>query len=411
MIRNRLHRARLGTPACLALLASLLLAPIASADLAAEPLNRNADLPPVGPHSVWTADIDMNDIATSRYVLVDGDAGQVRGMLRTGAFPTLMTSKDGRFLYVSESWNRGPRRIREDFLTVYDARTLRIDEVIELPGRRRALMAPRDRSALTNDGSLVLVFNFTPATSLTVVDVDARRVIGNVPTPGCSLVYPTGPRGVSMICGDGSLLTIHFDAAGAVEATHRSEPFFDPDADPVIENAARLGDRFLFTTYGGMLHEVDLSGERPVFGEPWPLVDQDAEPASFLATLFTGGKAGPWKPGGYQLMTAHEASGRLFVAMHPVTWSGGEGDHVFPGPEVWVYDLAARERVDRIELRGVAISIHVTQDDAPLLVAGAVDVETEEPGLEFYDVATGRFVRDLSEPGPAKLYLHGAVGR
>jgi len=397
--------------ACAAIVTVLLAAGAVSAELGGEPLHRNTELPAAGPHWVWTADLDLNDLATSRFMLVDPEAGRVRGMLRTGAFPTLMRSPDGRHLYVSESWSRGPEQVREDFLTIYDAGTLRIDEVIELPGPRRALMSPRDRAALTNDGDLVVVFNFTPATSLTVVDVAARRVVGSVPTPGCSLVYPTGDRGVSMICGDGSLLTVHFDASGGVRAQHRSEPFFDPDVDPVIENAARMGDRWLFTTYGGMLHDVDLSGERPVFSDAWPLVDQDAEPAGFLATLFTMGRAGPWKPGGYQLMSAHAGTGRLFVLMHPVTWSEGKGDHVFPGAEVWVYDVASRERVDRIGLRDVAISIHVTEDEDPVLVAGAIEIETEAPGLEIYDVDSGRFLSDLPEPGPAKLYLYGAGPR
>lgn len=382
----------------------------ARAELAAEPLNQNTTLPAPGAHAVWLMDFSTEDLASTRHIRVDGDDGAVAGMLRTGSFPTLDRSEDGRWLYVAETWLEGPRRLRHDYVTIYDATTLRVDAVIPLPGRRRALMSPRHRTALTADGSLLLVFNFTPGTSLTVVDPAKREIVGEVPTPGCSLVYPTGERGVSMICGDGSLLTVHFEADGSVRAKHRSEVFFDPDVDPVIENAAPMNGRWLFTTYGGALHDVDLSGEKPVFSEPWPLVDPDKKKANIFATIFTGGKAGPWKPGGYQLMTSHEASGRLFVLTHPVTWSGGKGDHVFPGAEVWVYDVAARERIDRIDLNGVGLSIHVTQDEAPLLVVGSADIETEKPGVEFYDADSGRYLRSLSEPGSgAKLYIYGAT--
>ena len=109
-------------------------------------------------------------------------------------------------------------------------------------------------------------------------------------------------------------------------------------------------------------------------------------------------------------MTSHEPSGRLFVLTHPLTWSGGEGDHVFPGAEVWVYDVAAKSRVDRIELNGVGLGIQVTQDDDPMLVVGAADIETEKPGVEFYDADSGRYLRSLSEPGSgAKLYIYGAA--
>ncbi len=110
-------------------------------------------------------------------------------------------------------------------------------------------------------------------------------------------------------------------------------------------------------------------------------------------------------------MTTHAALGRLFVLTHPVTWSGGEGDHVFPGAEVWVYDVASRARIDRIRLRGVGFSIHVTNDATPLLLVGSADMKTETPGLEIYDAETGRFLRSMDEPGNAMLHFMSQVSR
>ncbi len=393
------------------MLSGLLSVAAARAEGIAEPLHQNKALAASGSHWAWALDFDLNDLAKSRFVLFDGDDVSIKGMLGTGSFPTMHPSPDGRWLYVVESWLLGPRQIRSDYVTIYDARTLKIDAVIELPGARRALMAPTNRSALTADGALLVVFNFKPGTSLTVVDLAKREVVAHEPTPGCSLVYPTGARGVSMICGDGSLLTVHFDAQGRVERSSRSVPFFNPDRDPLIENGVSIAGRWLFTTYAGAIHPVDLSGEEPVFGASWPLVDPDVKPAGWLASLLTMGRAGPWKPGGYQLMTTHAASGRLFVLTHPVTWSGGEGDHVFPGAEVWVYDVASRARIDRIRLRGVGFSIHVTNDATPLLLVGSADMKTETPGLEIYDAETGRFLRSMDEPGNAMLHFMSQVSR
>ena len=138
-----------------------------------------------------------------------------------------------------------------------------------------------------------------------------------------------------MICGDGTLLTLQLDAAGRVDAQLRSEQFFDPDVDPIIENGAPIDGVWYFPSYGGDVYPVDLSGGAPSFGEKWALVDHSVEPAGWFASLVTLGKAGPWLPGGYQLATVHEGRRQLFVLTHPIAWSEGEGDHVFPGAEVW----------------------------------------------------------------------------
>ena len=107
-------------------------------------------------------------------------------------------------------------------------------------------------------------------------------------------------------------------------------------------------------------------------------------------------------------MATHAATRRLFVLMHPITWSEGEGDHIFPGPEVWVYDVDSQARIDRIELRGVGLSVHVTADDAPLLLVGAADIETEALALEVYDATSGDYLRTVSEHGDAPFHFFHA---
>src|SRR3989475_3898734 len=79
------------------------------------------------------------------------------------------------------------------------------------------------------------------------------------------------------------------------------------------------------------MHPVDVSGEKPRFGETWSLVDDADRRAS-------------WRIGGGQHLAVHAASGRLYALMH----QGGPDTHKAPGSEVWVFDLATRRRVQRI---------------------------------------------------------------
>ena len=49
-------------------------------------------------------------------------------------------------------------------------------------------------SELTDDERFLLIYNFNPAQSVTVVDTKTRKFVGEIETAGCALVYPTGPR-------------------------------------------------------------------------------------------------------------------------------------------------------------------------------------------------------------------------
>ena len=75
----------------------------------------------------------------------------------------------------------------------------------------------------------------------------------------------------------------------------------------------------------------------------------------------------------------------------------------FQGPEVWVFDVAERERVRRLKLRGVGMSIGVTQDEEPLLLVLGADIRSEEPSLEIYDARSGKFLREMHEFGDVAL--------
>ncbi len=395
----------------LAVACSCVFPSFAQAELAPEPQGRSLSVGPPGDHWSYYLDFELGSF-NGRYVLMDADTTDYLAHMSAGQMPTLDIAPNGEEIYVtSTSYEYLIDGDRHDFVTIFDTTDYASQGRIELPSRKRALMASLRRSTLLRDPRFLVIYNYTPATSISIVDLESRTHVADVDSPGCHLVYPTGTRGVSMLCGDGSLQTYHFDEAGKLVAQERSERFFDPQVDHLKTNATAIGDTWYFVSYSGDVYPVDLSGESPRFEEPWALVDHDKKPANIIQALFTMGKAGPWLPGGMQLVASHEARGELYVVMHPIFWSENKGDHDFPGPEVWVFDIRKKERVRRIKTRGVVMSINVTPDDAPVLTAFGANIKTEATRLEVYDAISGKFLREMAEYGEAALHFEPVAKR
>jgi methylamine dehydrogenase heavy chain len=326
-------------------------------------------------------------------------------------------SPDRREIYVAESYySRGVRGERTDVVTVYDGATLKPLAEMGIPPKRAEYYPGNAASALSDDGRFLAVFNLTPATSLSIVDVKARRFTAEVPSPGCSLVYGAGPRRFFMLCASGALLAVTVDDAGQPLAATRGEPFFDPQKDPITEKAVRRGNQWLFVSYEGVVHTIDVGGATIQPGETWPLFD-DTD------------RRDRWRIGGPQHLAIHRPSGRLYVLVH----QGGPDTHKDPGTEVWVFDVGAKKRVQRIamlnpvasfvgqqmglaENKGTGLTgwllkralphtgverILVTQDEKPVLVASA----SMPPTLTIHDAMSGAVVREISEPGIAATLL------
>lgn len=388
----------------LAVVCAWLIALPAAADLPLEATGRVVTLPPPAAHWAWVGDLIMR-----RSALIDLESGRMLGMVSAGWGPVSPLSALGRNeVYVSEThYSRGSRGERVDVLTIYDATTLGVVGEVVLPPKRATSAVPVHHSALTDDERFAVIFNLTPAASISVVDLEERRLAGEIPTPGCSLVYPAGPRRIAMLCLDGALLLVTLDDRGSEISRLRSAPFFDPETDPITEKGVRVGDRWLFASFNGYLYEVDLSGETPSFGEPWSLFSDEE-------------RADSWKIGGTQHLAVHEATGRLFSLVH----QGGVDTHKDAGSEIWVYDLASRKRVQRIEAESPGVTfmgvpveapeswiwpfgaiadalvgaigaevgfdeIRVTQDAEPLLVGAS----NFSGGLAVFDARTGEFLR------------------
>jgi len=364
------------------------------------------------PHDVW-----LSDIVLHRTALFDADAGQLRGTISSGTagvgfviFP--LFAPDRHEIYLPETYYaRGVRGKRTDVVTIYDARTLEPVQEIDIPPKRAEYFPGNAANALSDDARFLAIFNLTPVTSLSIVDVVARRFAAEVPTPGCSLVFAAGPRRFFMLCANGSALTVVLDDSGQPTSIRRGEPFFDPAADPLTEKAVRRGDTWLFVSFAGDIQPIDVRGDALAIGERWSLFDE-------------ADRVAEWRVGGAQHLAVHAASGRLYVLVH----RGGPDTHKQPGTEVWVYDLATRRRVQRIEtvnplvsfisqqgglspagmlgrtgrwLLGAALphtgidNILVTQDAHPVLIAaGAMP-----PTVTVHDAMTGAVQREIPEVG------------
>ena len=382
----------------------------AAAVVPAETTGQVEQLPlPPHPHWVW-----VGDLVLQRTALIDLDAEQFLGMIN-GGYGTVMPLVPNRRseIYLPATYYaRGTRGERTDAVEIYDLATLSpIGEVI-IPPKRATNAVALGHAALSDDDRFLATFNWTTGTSLSIVDLDHRSFAGEITTPGCSLVYSAGPRRFFSICADGSIFTVTLDDAGHEASRERSQPFFDPKVDPVTEKAVRNGNQWVFVSFAGQVYSIDVSGPQLRVAEPWSLLsDADREQS--------------WRIGGMQHLALHQRTGRLYALMH----RGGADTHKEPGEEVWIYDLASRRRLTRVELvnpgltvYGFAIDvghtwvwpfnrafdwmldhfapatvgfIQVTQDDAPLLVTASQFFGS----LGVYDAISGRFLRRVQPTG------------
>jgi methylamine dehydrogenase heavy chain len=309
---------------------------------------------------------------------VGSDSREVKGQLPAHDSATLLVGEQRPELYVVDTvWARGTRGQRTDFITVYDKQTFNPVGEIVLPGAKRALItAMEGLTAFTDDQRMELVFNFTPASSVTVVDLVNRRVLSDIEIPGCSLVYPSGKRGFSTLCGSGNLLTIRLDENGKAASNTPSKTFNPLDTDPLFTASTLVGGVRYFPSLHGRVQPVDMRGEEVKILPDWPLVG----PAD---------ASGEWRPSGWQLVAGDEQK-LLYVIMQP---QAHEGTHKDAGTEVWVYNVTTKARVKRIRLVRPGSSISLTHTAEPLLLVQAGE------RLDVYQAAEGGVVRSLDLPG------------
>ncbi len=167
----------------------------ALAQLQPEELKNESLAEVMQPHWVWLNDISFDRMLDGRAYLVDADAGQMLGMISSGySHGVLMLAEDGKTLAVPSTFlARGTRGERTDVVTFYKTSDLTPGAEPIIPAKRYNGMPFQAVSPVMPGGRFGLVYNFTPEQSVTVIDMQAQKMVGEYATSGCSLVYPTGP--------------------------------------------------------------------------------------------------------------------------------------------------------------------------------------------------------------------------
>lgn len=349
------------------------------APLAEEPLLQVARLPDVWPKSfVVVHDVNFNSILDGRLAVVDTASPNqpLKGLVRDSQMGGALFSRQrGEILTAETFYSRLTRGERTDAVTIWDMKTLQPKGEIVLPGgkRQQSVIYPH-LFQFTNHQKWALLANFTPAQSVSVIDIDARKVINEIDLPGCSQIYPTGERGFSSLCADGSIFSVVLDAQGKAASSATIRNVQEIDHQAYFSTPAYIGGTAWFVSQRGLVQGFDLSG--PV---------AKVVPGAF--SLGTAPGADPeWRPSGYQVINA-DTAGRLYVLMTP---HGKEGSHKDGGTAVWVVDPVRKARVAIIPLKGPTMGIGLTEEDVPHLVGAQVDGT-----INVYDTQSGAFVRSL----------------
>lgn len=370
----------------------------AQAELPVEPTPSVETLPAEYPDGfVFVVDGNFWGIESGKVVVADvGHATKHhRGAVGAAQFGNFAAAQTRAELYVVETfYERGHRGARTDVLTIYDKATLNQIGEIALPGGKRAqTLTERGTFQLSADERFAFVFNFTPASSVTVVDLEKRRVVSDVDIPGCTHAFALKAGGFASLCGNGAVVSTKLDANGKQVGQSMSAPFNDIDNEPMFTRPAVIDGVGYFPTYHGKIQEIDFNGAEAVPGDAWPIEDIVAEAPRkkswrdrIPGMSRKGVATGQWLPSGWQLMTSDDA-GRIYVLMRQTETID---DHDTGGNQVWVIDPKSRKVLNKIDLRSDGMLIEVTAGADPYLVALNLDMS-----LDVLKANSGEFVRRI----------------
>ena len=347
------------------------------AELPVETIPNVETLPASYPDTwVYAHDTNFFSLSDAKVVLVDvaAENRHYKGSIPSSHFPSFLAATTRPEVYVAESlYSRRMRGERTDLVTIYDKVNLApIGEVV-LPGAKRGMIVTHKNTLQFLDNEkLLLVYNFTPSTSVSVVDIENRAFLAEVGIGGCVMIYPSQQLSFGSLCNDNTMLVTHLDERGMISKQERTPAFFDADTDPIFAKPAVIDGVYYFPSFKGMVHPVDMNAADPGMLDAWSLLQEQDRQQN-------------WRPGGWQVATAHEASGRMFMLMHP---DGEDGSHKGGGTEVWVFDVEAKKRVERIVLKEWGVSIEVTHGEQPYLA-----VVNGDMNLDVYAADTGEWLR------------------
>ena len=351
-----------------------------------------AELPPPNPHWVWVTDISYPNFVPGTAHLLDTDNGKFLGMLTMGyGLTPLGLPKHGTEIFTVEThYERTTRGNRVDVVGVYSAKTLEFLQEIPIPPKKLSAVPMLSFVGLTDNDQYLLIYNFTPSQSVSIVDVKAKRFVTEIETAGCGLVLPAGDRRFLMLCGNGGLRDITFKDDGEISRNTMIENLFDRKKEFLTEKAVRIGDTWIFVTNEGDIQPVVIEDDGVSVGQRWPL---------FSPTELSEG----WKIGGQQHLAVHSSTNTLYAAVH----QGGIDSHKDPGSHVFVYDLNTKTKTAVIELQRVANAIQVSQDGKPILIT----TNAYPAIVDVYDALSGSFLREVGEAAISPMTLQTPFNR
>lgn len=361
--------ARFLAPSVLALSTCLAMG-AAHAELPTESIGETVLPFPPSPHRAYIVDVEFENFIAGRVTVVDPEQKKMLGMVSTGFVAPSTLSRDDKTLYSADTfYSRGTRGVRTDVLTAWDTSTLRPKWEVEIPAKRASILTQKYALGTSSDDRFVYIYNFTPSTSITVVDTKEHKVASEISIPGCVLNYPVGKRSFASLCGDGQLQITQLGDDGK-EVGRSQTPFFDPNKEKLNERGLAVGETYYFVTTDGMVKPVDVSGDKPKMLPSWSLTTDEER------------KKG-WGTGGWQLIAVAPKLNRMYVLMHEEHSAGKWED---PSPFIWVYDLKTQKKVGTLEAPKPVWSLHATSDDKPLLLGTDI-----EGGLQIFDLKTGKY--------------------
>ena len=371
--------------------AALLLTGGARADIQPDQVGAVEGLPADYPtHWALVHDFSFFHMLEGKVVVVDPLAetagGQFKGMMTASFISTFQHSAVRNEHYVIEGFfSRGGRGgERSEFVTIYDPATLSVAAEVAIPNTRITGMPKRTASGLLAGDRFLAVYNFSPAQSISIVDLESREFVGEISTPGCGFIIPNGESSFTSLCSNGALLTTHLDADGKQSGSSSIEDVIDVQDDPVFEGGVFVDGKGYMPTFQGRIIQLDLSDKEVAVDGEWWLTGEDER---------------NWRPGGMK-PTMSDDAGIGYFLMNP---EGGEGTHKDGGSEVWVYDLANKTRTDRIELKTWGLSLGSTGEGDERLMF----VTNAEMGVDVYRLPKGEFVHTLAPVGDTPFMVYG----
>ena len=334
------------------------------------------------PHRLYLTDLNLNNVIDGRIHVLDGNNYKYLGLISTGMFGVNALSRDSSKMFVATTYytkrNRGDRF---DQFEVYRTDDLNLELEIEIPAKHAQALPYKGTITSSFDDKFVFIQNATPASSVSVINMNSKKFSAEISTPGCWIILPSRSKTnqFSTLCGDGTLMTITLDKQGSEKTKTRSEKIFHPGQDPLFVQAESIGDTYYFVSFHGQIYEVSVADAKAKLLKTWSLLN-DSD------------KSNGWRPGGYQLLAVHEESRRLYVAMHD---NGKEGTHKYPAKEIWSFDIDSNIRVGRIS-GGNAIAMTLTKE--------------KTPSLYVYDGMEAKFHKYSTEPVMKKESVSEPIG-